>query len=175
MAKRTKGRPGNAIDLDVRLPSDRQLKEMFDAVPMLRRHDVMNAATRAAADVVVKAARKEAPRSKPEDMRRQSRNTRARFQTGRTPLWKTVKRVVRRGNTSSLAVIGPEYPDGNIAYFNQPRAGQRRHVFWGNDKGRMYIVRRNWLAIAFDLSKPTQLNKMKQVIRQKLDEMWLHV
>lgn len=174
MGKRGHIRPGNAIDFDGNFPSDAEIKKMFDAVPQLRRHDVMNAATRAAADVVVKAARKEAPRSKPEHIRAQSKSIRARF-GGRKPLWKTVKRVIRRGNTSSLAVIGPEYPEGNIAYFNQPREGQRRHVFWGRDTGRMYIVRRNWLAVAFDGSRASQLASMKRVLRQKLQEMWLHV
>lgn len=168
----------NRIDIKHNLPSDQGLARMFDAVPQLRKHDVMNAVLRSGSKVVVDRAKKEAPRGRPEDRRKRSKSQRAQYDWENPPLWRTVTRVIRggkRAKRSAIAIIGPRFPDGNKAYFNQPRAKKRRHVLWGRDVGRTYIVARNWLAIAFDSTRAQQLSAMKSTMRTKLNEMWLHV
>lgn len=165
----------NRIDIKHTMPTDRELSKMFDAVPQLRRHDVMNATLRSGSKVVVDRAKKEAPRSKERDVARRSVDQRTKYNWDSPPLWKTIARVIRKSSHSGLAVIGPKFPDGNKAYFNQPRSGKRRHVLWGVDTGRVYVVTRNWLAFAFDQTRSQQLSAMKSTLKKKIDEMWMHV
>lgn len=164
----------NALDIDMTLPSDAELKRMFDAVPQLRRHDVMGAAVREASKVVAKKARQLAPRSTPEDRAKRSKSQRQSADWESTPMRTTVTHVVRKYERSALGVIGPKHPHGNKAYFNQPRSGRRRHVLWGRDVGRTYIAATNWLVQAFEETKPEQLSKMKSILTKKLNDMWLH-
>jgi hypothetical protein len=52
----------NGIDMRLNLPSDADLKRMFDAVPILQRHKVADQTVRAGARPIVTKARQLAPR-----------------------------------------------------------------------------------------------------------------
>jgi hypothetical protein len=174
-AKKKRTVSGNALDVTMTLPSDAELKKMFDAVPQLRKHDVMAASVRAATQIISKKAKELAPRSTPEDRKKRSKTQRKSADWEGTPLHTTIGHVVRKYDKAAFGVAGPRFPHGNKAYFNQPRSGSRRHVLWGRDVGRVMTVVRNWMMDAFEMTQSQQLSAMKKVLKQKLDEMWLHV
>ena len=165
----------NALDLKMELPSDADLKRMFDAVPQLRKHDVMTGAVREASKIIAQRARQYAPRSTPEDRAKRSDSQKRSADWESTPLRTTIGHVVRQYDTGAVGVTGPRHPHGNKAYFNQPRNRQRKHVLWGRDVGRVFTAARNWIVMAFEDTKPQQLEKMKSVLKQKLNDMWLNV
>lgn len=162
----------NGIKVNLNLPSDADMKRMFDAVPQLRKHDVMRAATKAGGKVIEKRARELTPRGKQSDRDKRSAKQKAAADWN-TPLWKTIKMVSKLYERAAVAVIGPAWPTGNKAYFFTSTNG-RRVFYWGRNMGRVATQVRNWIVQAADETKGEQLSAMKQVIKQKMDEMWLH-
>lgn len=164
----------NALDIRMELPSDADMKRMFDAVPKFAKHDTLAEAVAGAAMVVRAEARRRAPRSRPEDRRKRSKSQRASANWEGVPLNATVDFAIRQYKNAAFGVVGPKHPHGNKAYFNQPRSRSRKHILWGRNVGRIYTATRNWIVEAFDTTKSQQLDKMKAVLKKKLDEMWLH-
>ena len=168
----------NRLSLKVNMPSDAELSAMFDAVPILVRHRVGDATVKAGSKIVVDRAKQLAPRSvNSGSTRKWSKKMYIDGGTGgtarsktETPLWKTIKRVVRRYSANALAVVGPEWGDGNKVFFNASLRG-RRVFLWGKDAGRIATVR-NWIAQAFDQTKPQQLAAMKNALQQKMRDIW---
>ena len=165
----------NALTIQINLPSDAEIKRMFDAVPLLRKHDVSGAVVREGAKAIAKQAKIEAPRSNPADTRKQSKSHRDKWGVA-VKLHTTIGYVVRKGKRGmSYAIIGPKFPDGNKAYLNQPRERSRKHMLWGHDRGRTYVARRNWILVAAERSRGSQIAGITKVMKQKMSEMWLHV
>jgi hypothetical protein len=83
--------------------------------------------------------------------------------------------VTRKGQTRAFSIIGPKHPEGNKVWFNFPKSGSRRHVLWGNDTGRVYKAKSNFIKRAFDETRSQQLAAMKQALTMKTKEMvaWL--
>jgi len=79
--------------------------------------------------------------------------------------------VTRGGNRRSFSIVGPKHPFGNVAYFNSPKSGQRKHKLWGKDVGRVRKATRNWIVQAFDETRPQQLSAMKTALTKKVHEM----
>lgn len=172
----------NKLDIRLDLPTDAELGRMFDAVPMLERHQVSHHVVRAGAQPILKRARQLAPRSTEEMRNKRSKNQRGGVDpAGKKiagtadwdyPLWKTIKMVVRKGRQAAgIAIIGPEWPKGNKAYFNTSPKG-RRQVLWGKVTGRVIPQIRNWIVQALDETKPQQLAAMKVKLRQLMDKIW---
>ena len=162
----------NKIDLNMQgMPTDAELKKMFDAVPILDQYRVSDQVLRAGSAPIVKRARQLAPRSTQEDRNKRSRKQRQSADWD-YPLWKTIKRVVRKyNNARGVAVVGPEWPKGNKAYFNTSPSG-REQVFWGNRTGRTVKQVRNWIVQAFDETKSQQLSAMKTKLQKLMREIW---
>jgi hypothetical protein len=162
----------NRIDLNMdKMPTDAELKRMFDAVPILEQYKVSDKVVRAGSAPIVTRARQLAPRSTPEDRAKRSKKQRAAADWDH-PLWKTIKRVVRKyKNARGIAVVGPEWPKGNKAYFNTSPRG-RRQVLWGRSTGRTIAQVRNWIVQAFDETKPQQLAAMKAKLKTLMREIW---
>lgn len=160
----------NKLDVKHNLPTDAELKAMFDAVPILERHKVADKTVRAGAKVVIKRARQVAPRSTKEDREKRSAKQRSEAEWN-YPLWKTIKQVVRKYSHNASAIIGPEWPRGNKAYFNTSPGG-RKKVLWGKVTGEIIPAIRNWIVQAFDETRNQQLAVMKQTLRKLMDEIW---
>lgn len=159
---------GIAFKMD--FPTDEELNHMFDAVPKLEKFKVLDKAIRPAADIVVKRARALAPRSTEADRAKRSKSQRDKADWN-YPLWKTIKRVVRKyQNRYGVAVIGPEWPRGNKAYFNTSPKG-RKQVLWGKRTGRIVPQIRDWIVQAFDETKPQQLASIKEELTKLTDQM----
>lgn len=161
---------GNKLDIKLQLPTDAEINRMFDAVPILERYAVMNQTITAGAKPIVTRARQLAPRSKPEDRAKRSKKQQAAADW-EFPLWKTIKVVYRKYSRTQVAVVGPEWPKGNKAYFNTSPNG-RRQVLWGRVTGAIIPQIRNWIVQAFDETRPQQLDAMKKKLRLLLDQIW---
>lgn len=169
----------NGIDIKMTLPSDAELKRLFNAVPLLERNKVFDATLRAGGNEIAKRARQLAPRSsKTGSAKKWSKKMLVDGGTGGTPrskaekpLWKTIALVVRKYGTGGVSVVGPKWPEGNKAYFNTSPSG-RKQVLWGTRTGRAVVPIRNWIVQAFDETKQLQLSAMKKKLRQKMQEIW---
>jgi hypothetical protein len=160
---------GLRIKMD--LPTDKELAEMFDAVSLLKRHEVMSATTKAGGRIVVDRAKQAAPRGTDADRRKRSKKQKAAANWN-IRLHTTIAMVTRGGNRRSFSIVGPRHPIGNKAYFNSPKSGSRRHVLWGNRTlVRQRKADRNWIVQAFDESRSQQLSAMKTELTKKVNEM----
>jgi hypothetical protein len=161
----------NKLDVKINLPSDAELKRMFDAVPVLERYSVSDKVVRAGAKHIVNRARQLAPRSTQVDREKRSKSQRASADWN-YPLWKTIKLVVRKyARAAGVGVVGPEWPKGNKAYFNTSPRG-RQQVLWGKRTGRTIPQIRNWIVQAFDETKQKQLASMKSKLKELMDDIW---
>ena len=161
----------NKLDLQMKMPTDAELQKMFGGVAQLNRYEVGDKVVRAGAASIVTRARALAPRSTQESREKRSKNQKASADWN-YPLWKTIKMVVRkyqRGNAG--AIVGPEWPKGNKAYFNTSPHG-RKQVLWGKVTGRTIPQIRNWIVKAFDETRPQQLAAMKNKLRTLMDSIW---
>ena len=170
----------NGIDMRLNLPSDADLKRMFDAVPILQRHKVADQTVRAGARPIVTKARQLAPRGdRTGTSKKRSKTQKKKFgiydenkdQNRHIPLWKTISMVVRKYAVNASAIVGPKWPEGNKAYFNTGPGG-RRQVLWGKVTGVTVPQIRNWIVQAFDETKPQQLSAMKKKLKQLMDGIW---
>lgn len=165
------------VDVKIKLPSDAELKRMFDAVPALDRYKVADQVVRAGAKPITNRARQLIPRSKKSDTDKRSRKQRAQADW-ETPLWKTVKLVVRKGQQgSAVAVTGPEYTGktgaGQKIYLvAEHKQKGRRMFFWGKDGGRTKIKIRNVMVQAADESRSQSLSAMKDKLKTLMDGVW---
>lgn len=159
------------LRMRMNLPNDREIAAMFDAVPLLKKHEVMSATTKAGAKVIVSKAKQIAPRGTQADRDKRSKKQRASANWN-IRLHTTVAMVTRGRYTRSFSIVGPRHPDGNKAYLNSPKSGSRRHVLWGNrTRVRQKKATRNWMMQAFDESRSQQLSAMKSALTKKVDEM----
>lgn len=153
------------------MPTDAELDKMFNAVPILEQYRVTDQVLNAGSHPIVKRARQLAPRSSKADRDKRSKTQRESADWN-YPLWKTIKRVVRKYQRArGIAVVGPEWPRGNKAYFNTSPSG-RRQVLWGHRTGRTIAQVRNWIVQAFDETKREQLAAMKAKLKEKMREIW---
>lgn len=160
----------NGLDFKFKLPTDAELDRMLNMGPKLKQYQVADKAVTAAATVLVERAKALTPRG---DL---TGNSAKRSQKQRAeadwdyPLHKAIKKVTRRYDRASVAVVGPEWPKGNKAYFNTSPKG-RVQWFWGRKTGAIVPQIRNWIVQAFDETKPMQLSAMKASITKTVDAM----
>lgn len=168
------------LEIDTsKLPSDAELKAMFDAVPILERHQVADKTVRAGSTPIVRRARQLAPRGDRTGTSAKRAAKQAAEADWSTPLWKTVGRVIRKYSANAFAVVGPRHPQGRKAYFNTSPKGRRRKlwgknpsVFSGANLSAIAPQIRNWIVQAFDETKPRQLAAMKAKLKTLMDEVW---
>lgn len=159
------------LRITTKLPTDRELEKMFNAVPMLRRHDVLGVTTAAGAKEVLSRAKALAPRGTEADRRKRSAKQKAAANWN-IRLHTTVAVVTRKGNRLAFSIVGPKHPSGNKAYLNSPQSGSRKHKLWGRDVGRVRKATRNWIVQAYDETRPQQLAAMKAALTKKVAEMF---
>lgn len=161
----------NSLKLEMKFPSDAEIASMLGTIPKLEQYKVTDKVVAAGAEPVVKRARELAPRSsKTGTSKKRSKNQRGKADWD-YPLWKTIKRVIRRyGSVRGLAVVGPEWPRGNKAYFNTSPKG-RKVYYWGKNANKTAAQVRNWIVQAFDETKEAQLSAMKAKLTETVDAM----
>jgi hypothetical protein len=155
---------------------------MFDAVPKLNRYEVGDKVVTAGARPITNRARQLMPRSKQADKDKWSKERKAG--KGRwagldqTPLWKTVKLVVRKNNRGgAIAVTGPEFvgtggAGQKIYLVAEHKQRGRRMIFWGRDGGRTKLKIRNVMVQAAEEVRPQSLAAMKSKLTTLMDTMW---
>lgn len=159
----------NSLDIKISLPSDEELRRMFDMVPKLEQYKVGDTAVKAATEAVIKRAQELAPRDRAGHGKKRSKAQRDKANWN-VPLWKTIKRVIRKYQRGTVGVIGPEWPQGNKAYFNTSPKG-RRVFYWGKDAGKTAAQIRNWIVDAFEQTRPQQLAAMKSKLTELIDKV----
>lgn len=161
-----------------RLPSDAEIKTMFDAVPALEKHSVADTVVRAGVKPITKRARMLIPRSNSSDRAKRSAKQRRENPGLDSPLWKTIKHVVRKGgNASAVAVSGAEYtgvrgPGQKIYLIAEHKQKGRRMFFWGHDGNRTKLKIRNVMVQAAEETRGEQLAAMKAALTKKMNEVW---
>lgn len=167
----------NGVDLKFDMPTDAELKQMFDMVPKLNHYKVSDQVLRAGSMPIVRKAREKAPRGdipkagqKVGSSKKRSKKQRGEAKWD-TPLHTTIDHVVRKYQAGGVAVIGPRWPEGNKAYFNTSPKG-RREFLWGMMTGRVVPQIRNWIVQAFDETQPEQLSAMKSKLATVIDRMF---
>ena len=153
----------------IQMPNEGEIKRMFDMVPKLERYKVGDKAVRAGAKPVLAKAKQLAPRGNARD-RDKWHGEKMRSRLGETPLKDTIKMVVKKVASGAYAVIGPEWPKGNKAYFNTSPKG-RKQVLWGRVTGTKVATIRNWIVQAADETKSAQDAAMQASLKKSLDEM----
>lgn len=161
-----------------RLPTDKELNKLFDAVPVLNRHQVADKTVRAGVKPITTRARQLIPRSSESDRAKRSTKQRQSSPGLDYPLWKTVKAVVRKGNSAgAIAVTGPEFKGSmsagqKIYLIAEHKKKGRRVFYWGKDANRTKLKIRNVMLQAADETRPQQLANMKSVLKRELDRIW---
>lgn len=164
----------NSLTLSAKLPTDDEISRMFGSVATIHKGAIGRAAMKAAAGVIVNRASALAPRSTPSDRKKRSKKQAASADWTSVPLHTTVDEVTRQYDAKTIAVIGPAFPHGNKAYFNQPRKRIRKHVLWGKQSpnaSRVFIAQRNWIVQSFDETLPAQMEAIKSELTKSVDEV----
>lgn len=160
------------------LPSDGELRKMFDAVPKLEKYSVADAVVRAGIRPITTRARALVPRSKASDRAKRSKSQRRDNPGLDDPLWKTIKHVVRTGrNAAAVAISGAEYtgqngPGQKIYLIAEHKTNGRKVFYWGADAFRVKLKIRNVMVQAAEETRPAQLAAMKAKLRERLDKVW---
>lgn len=166
------------MSLTMKLPSDAELRKMFDAVPALEKHKVADQVVRAGIKPITARACAIIPRSRATDRAKRSAKQRRSNPGLDSPLWKTIKHVVRLNkNASATAISGAEFtgaggPGQKIYLIAQHKKNERRMFFWGRDGNRTKLKIRNVMVQAAEETRAEQLSEMKAVLKTKLDEVW---
>lgn len=163
-----------------KLPTDADIRRMFDAVPILERYKVADQVVRAGSKPIMTRARQLVPRSKPADTAKRSAKQRNSADWD-TPLWKTVKQVVRtkssKNKGGAVAIVGPEnvQAGSKIYLIAEHKTRTRRRVLWGKEPvtiAKVVLRMRNLITQAFDETKSMQLSAMRAKLKTVLDEVW---
>src|SRR5690606_34699614 len=105
---RAERKGGGVMLLTDKLPTDAEIRKMFDAVPALEKHKVADSVVRAGIKPITARARMLVPRSKASDRAKRSKKQRRENPGLDSPLWKTITDVVRThggyGHTSAVAI-----------------------------------------------------------------------
>lgn len=160
----------NKLDIKLNLPTDAELERLLNLVPKLEKFKVLDQTIAAGIAPIVKRAKELTPRGNPQDRAKRSRSQKSKADWD-YPLWKTIKRVIRKYQSRyGVGIVGPEWPKGNKAYFFTSPKG-RRQVLWGKPTGRTLQAVRNWIVQAADETRPAQLSAMKAKLTTLLDRV----
>ena len=157
-------------------PHDEELTRKLDAVGAMDRFLVLDKCATAAGKIILAAARKLAPRSKPPDLRSAKQKSEAKWGPR---LYQNLGWKVVRKKLIGLAIIGPKWPEGSKAYFNVAyKKGSRQSQYWNKDGatpsrvGPIVPAIRNWMLQARDETKEAQLQACRDAIDKFMKE-WM--
>jgi hypothetical protein len=158
------------FDLQLKLPSDAEIKKMFDAVPILDRYKVGDKAIRAGVRPIIKRARQLAPLDRKDHRKKRSKKQGAEA-NWEIRLWRTIASVVRKYDTKAVGIVGPKWPDGNKAYFSTAPGG-RQVFYWGKNAGKRKAQIRNWIVKASEETRSQQLRAITRELQKSMKQIW---
>lgn len=158
------------MSFEIKIDIDKRTDKLIQQLPMLIHHKAMDKAAKAYAKPVLDRMILRAP---------DSRETRNRDKWGpkyaKDPKWTGITsgahqdtKLFKTAN-GTILYVGPKWPKGNKQQFNDPKSGQRKHVLWGKDTGRVFRVTRRWQQRAFDESNQTALYAFRSVLRKEIE------
>ena len=143
------------------------MNAILEQLPIMLQRGAVDKALRAAGKVVAKRAKELCPRSSQTGTREEWSKQTAGSRTGAKPLAETIGVVVRKYDTVSVAVVGPQYPAGSLGHLVEYG---HRHIAWGHDTGRR-IPPKPFLRPAADGTKGEQEAAMLGVLKAELEKV----
>lgn len=158
-----------SISIKSNLPSDTELQTLFGTVGTFEKFKVGDKVVTAGSTPILRRAKELAPRDIVGHGKKRSKKQQAKANWN-MPLWRTMKRKIFKGSKGALAIVGPQWPEGNKAYFDTSPGG--RHVFyWGRDAGKTKVQIRNWIVQAADETRPEQLAAMQAKLQETIGDV----
>lgn len=163
-----------------KMPTDAEIRRMFDAVPILERYKVADQVVRAGSKPIMTRARQIVP----EQIGKRELTSEEQDAGFGKPLKTTIKQVVRTGSSRNkgggVAVVGPEHTGpngaGGKAYLlAEHKTNTRRRVLWGKEPvtlSKFAVKIRNFMNQAFDETKSQQLSAMSAKLRKVMEDIW---
>ena len=139
---------------------------ILQQLPAMLQRGAMDKALRAAGKVVAKRAKELCPRSSSTGTAEDQSLKTAGERQAVKPLAETIGVVVRKYDTVSVAVVGPQYPAGALGHLVEYG---HRHIAWGRDTGRR-IPPKPFLRPAADETKGEQEAAMLRVLKAELEK-----
>lgn len=159
-----------ANELKVSISGEEKILALLDQLPALvaAQGGPVDRAITQAGDLIVVRAKELAPDSKLTGSRnKQSKKSREIWSK---KLRNTIRKKIVKYPKTTVAIVGPKSPEGNMAHFMQEDV--RRHVLWGNENNvRTYRIQRNWITQAFDETRSEQLKVIEDVLRDEIDKV----
>jgi hypothetical protein len=163
MATRKAATSKGFIGLRLQIPDE--IWKTLEAVAFEAQFKISDKIVAEGAKIIRKKMVSLAPDSKKSGTRKSwSKKTKDRRQSVKQ-LKDTIKSVVRKREHKALAVIGPEYPEGQLVY---PLAYGHEMVLWGKRKGGRVKEQDRWVKEAFDTTKSAVDAKMTEVAKNEM-------
>jgi len=166
-----------------KLPTDADIRRMFDAVPQLEKYKVADQVVRAGSKPILVRFKQLIPRSKASDTERRSAKQKAAADWV-TPLWKTPRQLIKKGYSrnkgGAVAIVGPQFvgrfgASQKIYLIAEHKTSTRRVFLWGKQPVTIPKIKqrlRNLIVQAFDETKSLQLSAMRSKLKTLLDQVW---
>lgn len=124
---------------------------------------------RKASQLVQRRAKQLAPRSSKTGSAKKRSVSQSQSGNWNIPLSKTIISKVLKHARGALGIVGPSWPEGNKAFFNNAKNG-RREVYWGKPQGTIYKGE-DWLKRAFDESAEEAQEVLVETVRDAVKEV----
>ena len=143
------------------------MNAILEQLPIMLQRGAVDKALRAAGKVVAKRAKELCPRSSQTGTREGWSKQTAGSRTGAKPLAETIGEVVRKYDTVSVAIVGPQYPAGALGHLVEYG---HKLVVYGHPTGRR-VPPRPFMRPAVDETKGEQEAAMLGVLKAELDKV----
>jgi hypothetical protein len=140
------------------------MNKILQQLPLMLQRGALDKALRAAGKVVAQRARELCPRATKTGTSKGWSDVYFAKRATAKPLAETIGVVVRKYDTTSVAVIGPQYPAGSLGHLVE---FGHRHIAWGHDTGRR-IPPKPFLRPAADETRGEQDAAILNVLRAEL-------
>ena len=144
------------------------MDHILEQLPIMLQRGALDKALRAAGKVVAKRAKELCPRSSQTGTREGWSSQTAGERTGAKPLAETIAVVVRKYDTASVAVVGPQYPAGSLGHLIE--YGHESKVWGKEPKKRKRVPPRPFMRPAIDETKGEQDAAMMRVLKAELEK-----
>ena len=159
----------SAKSVSVTITETGDMNAILEQLPIMLQRGAVDKALRAAGKVVAKRAKELCPRSSQTGTREGWSKQTAGSRTGTKPLAETIGVVVRKYDTVSVAVVGPQYPAGSLGHLIEYGHSA---IVWGRvSKKYRRVPPKPFLRPAVDETKGEQDAAMMHVLKAELDKV----
>ena len=142
------------------------MNKILVQLPLMLQRGALDKALRAAGKVVQRRARELCPRSSHTDSRELWSKKTAADRSNAKPLAETIGVVVRKYDTTSVAVVGPQYPAGSLGHLVE---FGHNAILWGRvSKKYRRVPPKPFLRPAADETRGAQDAAMLSVLKSEL-------